>query len=132
MNVTLTELIDPTTNIADPENVAYISLPPSLFELVDDEDVGLVYTFYNSSNLFPLANGTRNNATIGTSVIGALIAAEDVLDLIVPVEIVLPLRDTVRTLILMVYGSMASEQNYLYFRTLSILGVLVGTSMLQV
>ena len=81
-------------------NVVMISLPPTLFDQVFDpasnEDVGLAFTFYESSNLFPLANGTGRSAVIGTSVIGAIVAGKPVLDLIDPVVIVLPLLDLVK------------------------------------
>ena len=81
-------------------NVVMISLPPTLFDQVFDpasnEDVGLAFTFYESSNLFPLANGTGRPAVIGTSVIGAIVAGKPVLDLIDPVVIVLPLLDSVK------------------------------------
>ena len=81
-------------------NVVMISLPPTLFDQVFDpasnEDVGLAFTFYESSNLFPLANGTGRLTVIGTSVIGAIVAGKPVLDLIDPVVIVLPLLDLVK------------------------------------
>ena len=77
-------------------NVVMISLPPSLFDQVfdpaSDEDVGLAFTFYQSSNLFPLANGT---GMIGSSVVGAIVAGKPVLNLPDPVIIVLPLLDPV-------------------------------------
>ena len=81
-------------------NVVMISLPPTLFDQVfdpaSDEDVGLAFTFYESANLFPLANGTGRPAVIGSSVIGAIVAGKPVLDLLDPVIIVLPLLDPVR------------------------------------
>lgn len=76
-------------------NVVSISLPPTLFNQANDDDVGLAFTFYESSNLFPLANGTRGDALIGTSVIGALVAGKGVIDLEDPVVITLTLRDSV-------------------------------------
>lgn len=78
------------------DNIA-ISLPPSLFnqDQVTDEDVGLAFTFYESANLFPLANGTRGGAVIGTSVLGALVAGKDVLNLDDPVQITLRLLNEV-------------------------------------
>ena len=90
---------DIVDNIATEEstNVVAIRLPPSLFNLdqVTGEDVGLGFTFYESANLFPLANGTREGTTIGTSVIGALVAGKDVLNLDDPVEITLSLLNDV-------------------------------------
>ncbi len=84
-------------------NVVMISLPPTLFDQVldpaSDEDVGLAFTFYESANLFPLANGTSRPAMIGSSVIGALVAGKPVLDLLDPVIIVLPLLDSVSLMI---------------------------------
>ena len=90
---------DVVDNIATEEltNFVAITLPPSLFnqDQVIDEDVGLAFTFYESANLFPLANGTREGAVIGTSVIGALVAGKEVLDLDDPVEITLTLLNEV-------------------------------------
>ena len=81
-------------------NVVMITLPPTLFDQVFDqasnEDVGLAFTFYESSNLFPLANGTDGGVIVGSSVIGAIVAGKPVLNLPDPVIIVLPLLDPVR------------------------------------
>ena len=86
---------------AESENVVSISLPPSLFELAsdDDSDVGLAFTFYESPNLFPLANGTRSSGVVvGSSVIGALVAGKtEVVDLEEPVRITLILLQDVRS-----------------------------------
>ena len=82
------------------ENIVSISLPPTLFELAggDEADVGLAFTFYESPNLFPLANGTRSSGVIvGSSVIGALVAGKtEVVDLEDPVRIILTLQQNVR------------------------------------
>ena len=91
---------DNVDNIATEEstNVVRISLPPSLFnqDQVIDEDVGLAFTFYESANLFPLANGTRKSALIGTSVIGALLAGKgEVVNLDDPVTITFTLLSEV-------------------------------------
>ena len=82
-------------NAATFVNLARISLPPTLFEQAADAEVGLAFTFYESSNLFPLANGSRSGAIIGTSVIGALVAGKAVVDLEDPVVITLTLLDDV-------------------------------------
>lgn len=97
-------------NRAPPEstNVVMISLPPTLFDQVfdpaSDEDVGLAFTFYESANLFPLANGTGRSAVIGSSVVGAIVAGKPVLDLPDPVIIVLPLLDSVRYFSILCYS----------------------------
>lgn len=122
-------------------NVVMISLPPTLFDQVFDpvsnEDVGLAFTFYESANLFPLANGTNSLSVIGSSVIGAIVAGKPVLDLIDPVVIVLPLQDQVSNL----HGSNRLDNFFftimvcfssLCFRVLSILCVSAGTLKLQV
>lgn len=68
--------------------VASIQLPPSLFGVVNTSIVGLVSTFYESDVLFPLADGSRNNTEIRTSVIGVLLSGVPALrDLPDPVEI---------------------------------------------
>ena len=125
----------------DSTNVVMISLPPTLFDQVfdpvSDEDVGLAFTFYESANLFPLANGTNSFSVIGSSVIGAIVAGKPVLDLIDPVVIVLPLQNSVSNL----HGSDRLDSFYYYvvflipiicFRVLSILCVSAGTLKLQV
>ena len=102
MDAQLTNEAMSNDNSPPPEqtNVVMISLPPTLFDQVFDqasnEDVGLAFTFYESSNLFPLANGTDTGTVIGSSVIGAIVAGKPVLDLPDPVIIVLPLLDPVR------------------------------------
>ena len=102
MDAQLTNEAMSNDNSPPPEqtNVVMISLPPTLFDQVFDqasnEDVGLAFTFYESSNLFPLANGTDTGTVIGSSVIGAIVAGKPVLDLPDPVIIVLPILDPVR------------------------------------
>ena len=53
---------------------ACIALPPLVFE-DSEKDVGLVFTYYNSPSLFPLAdkNNSNSSTVVGTSVIGAIV-----------------------------------------------------------
>lgn len=68
--------------------IASMQLPPSLFRVVNTSIVGLVSTVYENSILFPLANGSRPNTEIRTSVIGVLLSGVPALrDLPDPVEI---------------------------------------------
>lgn len=120
-------------NIAaeEPTNVVAISLPPSLFDQdqLTNEDIGLAFTFYESPNLFPLANGTRDSVVIGSSVIGALIAGKEVLNLDDPVVINLTLLDEVGNIQLVDIVVTCSIQ---LFRLSAILYVSAGTSVVQV
>ena len=114
--------------LPDNTNVVMISLPPSLFDqevdqVASNEDVGLAFTFYESSNLFPLANGIGRNAVIGSSVIGAIVAGKPVLNLPEPVIIVLPLLQTVSNVSMIIQPV---DFVSLCFRISSILCVSVG------
>ena len=77
---------------------ASISLPPSLFaelELVNTTIVGMGFTFYEMATLFPLPEGSPFDPTIGSPVIGALVADQSVSDLQDPVVISLRLTSQV-------------------------------------
>ena len=115
--------------LPDNTNVVMISLPPSLFDqevdqVASNEDVGLAFTFYESSNLFPLASGTGRIAVIGSSVIGAIVAGKPVLNLPEPVIIVLPLLQTVNNVSMLIQPV---DFILLCSRISSILCVSVGT-----
>ena len=70
---------------------AAISLPPSLFDLVNTTEVGIGFTFYETAALFPLPEGSPSNLTVGSSVVGALVAGQSFSDLQDPVTIFLHL-----------------------------------------
>ena len=77
---------------------ASISLPSSLFaklELVNTTKVGMGFTFYETATLFPLPEGSPSNLTVGSPVIGALVAGQSVSDLQDPIMIFLPLTNQV-------------------------------------
>ena len=77
---------------------ASISLPPSLFaelELVNTTKVGMGFTFYENATLFPLPEGSPSDLTVGSPVIGALVAGQSFSDLQDPVMIVLRLTNQV-------------------------------------
>ena len=77
---------------------ASISLPPSLFaelKLVNSTKVGMGFTFYQTATLFPLPEGSPSDLTVGSSVIGALVAGQSVSDLQDPVMIFLRLTSQV-------------------------------------
>lgn len=73
--------------------IASIQLPASLFSedsVVNSvgDGVGLVFTVYERSVLFPLANGSRPTVEIRSSIIGALLGGLPTLgDLPDPIEI---------------------------------------------
>ena len=76
-----------------------IDLSPSIFKSIgDQEDVGLVFTYYETGSLFPPANDTRRETVVATAVIGALIANKNIskLDDSELVNITLPLLHCVR------------------------------------
>ena len=70
---------------------AAISLPPSLFQLVNTTEVGIGFTFYETAALFPLPEGSPSNLTVGSPVIGALVVGQSFSDLQDPVTIFLRL-----------------------------------------
>ena len=77
---------------------ASISIPSSLFaelELVNATKVGMGFTFYETATLFPLPEGSPSNLTIGSPVIGALVAGQSFSDLQDPVMIFLRLTSQV-------------------------------------
>ena len=83
---------DTTTTLLD----ASVSLVPSLFaELGSTTEVGLGFTFYETAVLFPLREGSPSNLTIGSAVIGALVAGQSFSNLYDPVTIFLHLTQPV-------------------------------------
>ena len=77
---------------------ASISIPSSLFaelELVNATKVGMGFTFYETATLFPLPEGSPSDLTIGSPVIGALVAGQSFSDLQDPVMIFLRLTSQV-------------------------------------
>ena len=74
---------------------ASIALPPSLFMRISGSEVGIVFTFYETATLFPLPDETCNNLTVGSAVIGALVAGHSFTDLRDPVIILLRLINQV-------------------------------------
>ena len=80
-----------TTTLPDDQN-ASIALPQSLFEdleLVNTMTVGIGFTFYiyiyETAALFPLPEGSPSNLTIGSPVIVAFVASQNVSDLHDPI-----------------------------------------------
>ena len=81
-----------TTTLLD----ASVSLVPSLFaELGSTTEVGLGFTFYETAVLFPLREGSPSNLTIGSAVIGALVAGQSFSNLYDPVTVFLHLTQPV-------------------------------------
>lgn len=77
---------------------ASISLPSSLFtelELGNATRVGMGFTFYETAAMFPLPEGSPSGLTVGSPVIGALVAGQSFSDLQDPVVILLPLTSQV-------------------------------------
>lgn len=86
-----------TTTLPDNQN-AFIALPQSLFadlELVNTMTVGIGFTFYETAALFPWPEGFPSNLTIGSPVIGAFVASQNVSDLREPVIIIFRLTQPV-------------------------------------
>ena len=75
----------------DNSSVVAISLSPELFQLLltDDSNIGLVFTMYSSSVLFPPADISQlfpeaedtSTFTIGSSVVGLTVAGYDITDI---------------------------------------------------
>jgi len=72
-----------------------ISLPPDLFANLSDNNLGLVFTMFNTSVLYPLANETRETFAVASSVVGATVAEHIVTGLSTNVSIVLKLTESV-------------------------------------
>ena len=59
--------------------IAFIGLPPGLFENISSDTVGIFFTFYSDGSLFPFEDQTgRENISreVGSAVIGAAVANE--------------------------------------------------------
>ena len=86
-----------TLRTALPEDQnASIALPSALFrQLSNITEVGIGFTFYETAALFPLPEGSPSNITIGSPVIGALVAGQNFTSLSDPVNISLRLNQTV-------------------------------------
>ena len=72
-----------------------ISLPPDLFANLSDNNLGLVFTMFNTSVLYPLANEMRETFSVASSVVGATVAGHIVTGLTTNVSIVLKLTEAV-------------------------------------
>ena len=84
---------------------AAISLPPSLFaelDLLNTTEVGIGFTFYETAALFPLAEGSPSNLTVGSSVVGALVGGQSFSGLQVPVTIFLQLTSQVCVVLIII------------------------------
>ena len=97
----LVSLQNSTITTLPQDQDAAISLPPSLFDLVNTTEVGIGFTFYETAALFPLPEGSPSSLTIGSSVVGALVAGQSFSDLQDPVTIFLRLTHQVCMLILL-------------------------------
>lgn len=80
-----------------------ISLPPELFATLPDSNLGLVFTMFNTSVLYPLANETRETFAVASTVVGATVAGHTVTGLSTNVSIVLKLMEAVRTYIIAMF-----------------------------
>ena len=91
---------------ASSEQVVALALPSTLFDdflvnisaVTNTTNGGIVFTFYETPVLFPLANGSDENDIIGSSIVGAnIVGLEDnvIVDLADPVVILLRLNNQV-------------------------------------
>ena len=81
---------------AGTEGVSSIQLPPSIFDDSDSgEDVGLVFTYYDTASLFPL-DVDNNSTVVASNIIGAIIGSKTVANLKENVTILLPLKNPVK------------------------------------
>ena len=88
---------DAVSNAADilANTTGSVSLPPDLFANLSDNNLGLVFTTFNTSVLYPLANETRETFAVASSVVGATVAGHTVTGLTTNVTIVLKLTEAV-------------------------------------
>ena len=86
----------PQQNITEDQSPS-IALPPSLFINLTRPMIGVFFTHYATAVFFPLAEGTREDIVIGTSVIGASVANITVRNLENNITVVFQLRNTVST-----------------------------------
>ena len=80
------------------KGVSSIRLPPSIFDDTDSgEDVGLVFTYYDTASLFPLDVEDKINSStvVASSIIGAIIGNKTVANLKENITILLPLKNLV-------------------------------------
>ena len=72
-----------------------VLLPAEVFANVTEDSVGLLYTSYFTSSLFPIAPDSRNesltNVTVATPVVGAAVSGRNISNLASPVVITLPI-----------------------------------------
>ena len=75
-----------------------VQLPAEVFANVTEDSVGLVYSLYLTSSLFPIAtdswNETFTNVTVATPVLGATVSGRNISNLASPVVITLPITST--------------------------------------
>ncbi len=83
-----------STNVTD-VSIGQVSLPPTLFSRVASADAGVVFSVYEEPVLFPVSEDLQESYSVGTAVIAAAVAGENITDLTDPVSIVLRLRNEV-------------------------------------
>ena len=72
-----------------------ITLLQSLFEDLDNASASVFFTLYETAVFFPLAEGSQEDTTVGTSVIAAAVAGRDITNLQENVTILLQLENPV-------------------------------------
>ena len=81
---------------AGTEGVSSIQLPTSTLDDTDiREDVGLVFTYYDTASLFPL-DIDNSTTVVASSIIGAIVGSKMVANLEENVTILLPLKNLVK------------------------------------
>ena len=92
-----TSTTDMPPDALPPPNISNISvlLPAEVFANVTEERVGLLYSLYLLSSLFPVAPDSRNKGfTVATPVVGAAVSGRNISNLASPVLITLPITST--------------------------------------
>lgn len=92
-----TSTTDMPPDALPPPNISNISvlLPAEVFANVTEERVGLLYSLYLLSSLFPVAPDSRNEGfTVATPVVGAAVSGRNISNLASPVLITLPITST--------------------------------------
>ena len=132
---TQTEAEDPIT--MEQEKSTLIFLPPQIFmDFETQVNVGLFFSVYESSKLFPLAENSNPNDAIGSPVVGASVAENlDVFE--ENVIIMVPLNDSVSLACVPNYNNVAANKLlcafiFAFIRGLHIHGVCHGILVVQV
>lgn len=73
-----------------PNNTVSIMLPPAIFNETMGTDISIVFSEFNSSELYPLFNKSSEEFDVASTVVSATIVGSE--DIVLPVEVTIVLR----------------------------------------